>query len=969
MKAGHMRIVKALLVAALLAGGAAWAQTATTTTLAVSANSSTVGQALTLTATVTGSTPTGTVTFKDGASTLAAKALASGSAALAVTPSVGSHTFTAVYSGNAGNLASTSTAVIQTVNQKATTTTLSATPSPASVGQNVTLVARIYGYNPSGIVTFTDSASTLGTATVAGGAATLSLASLAQGSHSLAASYPGDINNTASSTTSTVSLSVNARPAMTWQYGYDAMGRTNTIVDGNGQATYIYYDSLGRPIQTQQPPNTGSSAPTVIQLGYDLGDSLTSVVDPRVLTTTYTVTGLGTVKGQSSPDTATTTFTYDAKGNPLTSVDARGKTTTFAWDNIDRLVSISYPTGTSTTFTYDGQPSPTPAEKGELTKITDESGQTLYAHDSMGRLTTKTVTIGAKTFSTGYGWGDSGSALDKLTAITYPGGSRVNYGYDDKGFVNSISVTHVNANGVGLSATTTSLVGSVTYNVDGSPSGWLWSDGKSRTIGYDSNGMIASYTLGDANGTGTAAGSLRTVNRDAAGRITGYSHTNNGSAQASLDQGFAYDNLDRLTSGTINSASTSYSYDDTGNRTSKTLGGTTYTNTVSSTSNKYTQTQDIGGTATVTHDAAGHITSDGTNTYTYNDRGRMVSASTGAGTITFTYNGLNQRVSKTTPNGTSYYLYDEGGQLLGEYDTNGVPVYETVYLGSTPVGALKQTGTAAASNIAITLYNVSADHIDTPRVITKQDQTIVWRWDTAEAFGATAPDQDPSSLGTFAFNQRFPGQVFDSETGLFQNWNREYNARLGRYIQSDPIGLNGGINTFAYARGAPLSFVDPTGLDTTVVCRSVQHPVAQKFGKKHCFIVVWKWAEICGVRVKTIVGQYSLAGNRGVFGQDSDRDTFVDDRKAWNYGSPAESYDIPVPAGQTGPDFDREVARQAQGYESSRPYDALHGPNSNTATHQIIERAGGAMPAIPGAHQQYWTPGGTPSTTRTPLFR
>jgi RHS repeat-associated protein len=88
----------------------------------------------------------------------------------------------------------------------------------------------------------------------------------------------------------------------------------------------------------------------------------------------------------------------------------------------------------------------------------------------------------------------------------------------------------------------------------------------------------------------------------------------------------------------------------------------------------------------------------------------------------------------------------------------------------------------------------------------------VWRWDTAEAFGATAPDQDPSSLGTFAFNQRFPGQVFDSETGLFQNWNREYNARTGRYAQSDPIGLGGGINTYGYVSSNPLSSVDPLGL-------------------------------------------------------------------------------------------------------------------------------------------------------------
>ncbi|HVX91002.1 MAG TPA: RHS repeat-associated core domain-containing protein [Candidatus Paceibacterota bacterium] len=167
---------------------------------------------------------------------------------------------------------------------------------------------------------------------------------------------------------------------------------------------------------------------------------------------------------------------------------------------------------------------------------------------------------------------------------------------------------------------------------------------------------------------------------------------------------------------------------------------------------------------------------------------------------------------KTSSVGTSYYVYDEQGQLLGEYDANGVPVYETIYLGSTPVGVMKQTGTAGGNNIAVALHDVYADQIDTPRVITKQDHTIVWRWDTAEAFGATAPDQDPSGLGVFVFNQRFPGQVADAETGLNQNWNREYSARGGRYESSDPIGLRGGMNTFLYGDANPLSRADSTGL-------------------------------------------------------------------------------------------------------------------------------------------------------------
>jgi RHS repeat-associated protein len=134
------------------------------------------------------------------------------------------------------------------------------------------------------------------------------------------------------------------------------------------------------------------------------------------------------------------------------------------------------------------------------------------------------------------------------------------------------------------------------------------------------------------------------------------------------------------------------------------------------------------------------------------------------------------------------------------------------------VGVIKTSGSAANATLAATLYNVYADQINTPRVITRQsDEAIVWRWDSAEAFGASAPDQNPNALGTFTFNQRFPGQLFDAESGLSQNWNREYNARTGRYVQSDPIGLKGGINTYGYTEGNPVANTDPYGLYTEII--------------------------------------------------------------------------------------------------------------------------------------------------------
>lgn len=794
-------------------------QAAGAVTLTSGANPSVASQGVTLTATVTGASPTGNVTFFDGQTNLGTRPLSAGSATLVVnTLASGTHALTAVYNGDANNSGATSAAYSQQVNAGTSSTTLSVSTSTAARGESVTLMARVTGFQPSGVVTFADGATALGTAAVIGGMATLSVNSLAVGAHAITASFPGDGSN-AASTSSSVTVTIGPRAGHVWQYGYDGVGRQNTVIDPNGQASYFYYDSLGRRIQSQQPPNTGSSTPTVIQYGYDAMDSLTSVTDPRNLSTTYTRDGLGQSKAQSSPDSGASQFTYDAKGNVLTSTDARGKTTTFTYDALDRVTNIAYATGTPTTFEYDGGANPTPAAAGELTKMTDESGQTTFSYDSMGRMTGKSVVIGTRTFTVGYTWGDSGSALDKLTSITYPSGSRVNYSYDQYGSVSGITVNPVNANGQGVSGTAATLLSGITYNADNRVTGWLWSDGKPRTIGYDSNGMVSSYTLGDPLGTGNAAGVLRSIQRDAAGRITGYTHTNNGNPVAGLNQTFGYDNLDRLTTATQAATTTQYTYDETGNRTAKTIGGTTYSNTVSPTSNRLAQVQDPLGTGTIGYDAAGNTVGDGSFTYTYSDRGRMASVTTGSGTVSYAYNGFGLRARKSGPSGlvasgAGYFVYDEAGQLLGEYDANGAALYETAYLGSTPVGVVKHTGSAGAGTLSAALYNVHADHIDTPRLVTAQDQAVVWRWDFAEAFGATAPDQNPSGLGSFAYNQRFPGQVFDSETGLFQNWSREYNARLGRYIQSDPIGLAGGINTFSYADAQPLNLMDPMGLST-----------------------------------------------------------------------------------------------------------------------------------------------------------
>jgi RHS repeat-associated protein len=122
-------------------------------------------------------------------------------------------------------------------------------------------------------------------------------------------------------------------------------------------------------------------------------------------------------------------------------------------------------------------------------------------------------------------------------------------------------------------------------------------------------------------------------------------------------------------------------------------------------------------------------------------------------------------------------------------------------------------------------YYIHSDQIDTARLITNDARQSVWKSEL-EPFGANPPDENPQGQGTFVYNNRFPGQYFDRETGLHYNYYRDYDPQTGRYIQSDPIGLEGGINTYGYVEGNPLSFTDPKGLQTTADTWCRQNPIA-----------------------------------------------------------------------------------------------------------------------------------------------
>ncbi len=170
--------------------------------------------------------------------------------------------------------------------------------------------------------------------------------------------------------------------------------------------------------------------------------------------------------------------------------------------------------------------------------------------------------------------------------------------------------------------------------------------------------------------------------------------------------------------------------------------------------------------------------------------------------ILYTYNASGQRVTKTIDGITTFYVYQLDGSLLAELDANGNTLVDYIYLEGKPIAQVR----TQSSGTDQTAY-IHADHIGAPKAATNQSGEVIWQVKTTP-FGEVY-----SETGTLDLNQRFPGQYSDQESGYSYNYFRDYDSSTGRYIQSDPIGLEGGLNTFAYAGSNPVIYVDPMGLD------------------------------------------------------------------------------------------------------------------------------------------------------------
>ncbi len=254
---------------------------------------------------------------------------------------------------------------------------------------------------------------------------------------------------------------------------------------------------------------------------------------------------------------------------------------------------------------------------------------------------------------------------------------------------------------------------------------------------------------------------------------------------------FTYDNLDRL--GTAASTgiwgSLAWTYDGVGNRQTENASAYTY----------YQNTNKLNTANGMSfgYDNNGNTTTGAARQYVYNQNQRLIQVNDGAMTANYNYNGNGQRVKKNVNGTITIFHYNLNGQIIAESNSSGTITAEYVYLNGQPLAKLEGANT----------YYYHNDHLGTPQKMTDSTGAVIWSADYKPFGEVNITTNDVTN------NLRFPGQYYDSETGLYYNYFRDYNPAIGRYVEADPIGIKRGENhLYDYVKGNPILNIDPLGL-------------------------------------------------------------------------------------------------------------------------------------------------------------
>lgn len=600
-------------------------------------------------------------------------------------------------------------------------------------------------------------------------------------------------------------------------YGYDANGELESIGDPRGVASPR---RLGRDELLRVITDT-NGAGGVTRYAYDAFDGIASVTDPRGLVTRYTRSAFGEALVTASPDAGVSEDSYDEAGNRVRHLRrqtaAQAAPTHYRYDALNRLVAVDYPTDPDIGYTYDDT---TPGRNavGRLSAMTDASGTTRFDYDARGNLTRRRLDGVGGQHDIAYRY-DSAS---RVIAIDYPSGLRLALSRDAAGRTTALRAE--------LGGASVALASSITWQPFGSMTSLTFGNGLREIRAYDRAGRLTAISS-----SSNALPSYRYARYDAADNLLEVATEGGASAGVAGTRQYRYDALHRLISESGGAGAYSYAYDANGNRTQRDeqradgslLRRVMYR--VGATSNRVYGAQARGddydpagnllrhhaGYALV-NGVASNIGPDLGVTYRYDESGRPASVMQQVATLwTARYDGHGRRAVKYARGDTTQptiYLYAESGDLLAAVTSGGgkhTTWREYVWLEGRPLAEVTTTAGAAPRIRYLHVNQVNQLQYMTD---TAGRMTMISTGGDAFGFGGRNDldvDRDGVSEAP-AILRGFPGQVNDGP--VFGNGYRDYVAGLGRYLESDPAGLNGGINPYAYVLNNPLRFIDTHGL-------------------------------------------------------------------------------------------------------------------------------------------------------------
>lgn len=592
--------------------------------------------------------------------------------------------------------------------------------------------------------------------------------------------------------TTLTTLKASGLEPITQSNTYNALGQIVASTNAAGQTSQSQYDPLGRLTQFTD------AAGQVTRITYNLLDQTTSVEDALGNVHRYRYDKAGQLLEESRPEGGKTTYQHDKAGQLTLVTDADGNQTQYAYDadgNLTLQTRTSAADNTlnqSIAYTYDANGDLTGyTQKDSLGKVISQAAYTL---DELGRASVETITYGegasAITRSLTREWDADWNTTrigygSKATEAEYAKGQLKNIKTPDG---KQIQITKYNWN----QPQTIEYPGSTrTQNYDGyyRPSAIDVKGSNSQTLlklgyQYSKNSNIARQSIEQPGVAGTIS--------------------------------YQYDALDRLIQAQpsqplvdLGLPQEGYGYDAVGNRTSSShqSGPWQY-----GAGNRLVQK----GDTSYTYTASGHLQSATragvTRNYTYDSAQRLVRVSEAGKTVaSYQYDPAGRRISKTVGDGstaqTTWFVYDAEG-LAAEVNSAGATVKTYGWVPGTPwgTGPVWQQDHASTANGASPYHYLHTDHLERPLAATGEAGNPTWQA-LSESFGQTLIEQGSATQ----INLRLPGQYWDAETGTHYNQQRDYDPSKGRYIQSDPLGLYDGVNTFAYGYGNPIENTDPTG--------------------------------------------------------------------------------------------------------------------------------------------------------------